>query len=207
MMTFITTKYQEYKTVGLGMIMILVIGGAFALLQTGAKPTQPTFPDMTVIAQETPTMTNLEEQDTPATIVVDIKGAVHKEGVYELASDKRVHDLIDMAGGFLPDADPKSVNLAQRLSDEAVIYVARQGEESLTPSIAPLMSNQTDKISLNKASVAELQTITGIGAKKAQDIVTFREQNGGFKTLDDLKQVTGIGEKTFDKIQGELRLD
>ncbi len=146
-------------------------------------------------------------------IVVDIKGAVKNEGVYELSAGSRVTDVVKLAGGFTDEADKKSVNLAEKLSDEAVIYVAKEGEE--VPSVTnTTQANSgaeteasTDKINLNTATLEQLQTISGIGAKRAQDIIDYREANGGFSSVDDLTNVSGIGEKTLEKLKSEVTVD
>lgn len=146
-------------------------------------------------------------------IFVDIKGAVKNEGVYELSNGSRVTDLVKKAGGFTEDADKKSVNLAEKLVDEAVVYVARIGED-VTPATTPSQANNgidqdtsSDQINLNTATLEQLQTISGIGAKRAQDIIDYRESNGGFSSIDDLKNVSGIGEKTLEKLKAEVTVD
>ncbi|TDE73765.1 MULTISPECIES: helix-hairpin-helix domain-containing protein [Streptococcus] len=146
-------------------------------------------------------------------IFVDIKGAVKNEGVYELSNGSRVTDLVKKAGGFTEDADKKSVNLAEKLVDEAVVYVAKVGEnvaQVTTPSQANNGIDQdtsSDQINLNTATLEQLQTISGIGAKRAQDIIDYRESNGGFSSIDDLKNVSGIGEKTLEKLKAEVTVD
>ena len=151
--------------------------------------------------------------DAPEIITVDVKGAVKQPGVYELRSDSRVHDAIHKAGGMTADANSQSVNLAQKLSDEAVIYVAKEGEdvpalgssESSATSSAP--AEKTGKVHLNRATESELQTVSGIGQKRAQDIVAYREANGPFRSVDDLKNVSGIGEKTLEKLRDAFTVD
>ncbi|WP_057490747.1 helix-hairpin-helix domain-containing protein [Streptococcus orisasini] len=149
-------------------------------------------------------------------IMVDIKGAVKNQGVYNLPAGSRVNDLIEKAGGFSEKADRKSVNLAQKLQDEAVIYVAAVGENisavgnSQEGTIGQAQTTQSaakDKINLNSASLAELQTISGIGEKRAQDIIDYRESNGGFQSIEDLKNISGIGEKTIEKLKDLVSID
>ena len=154
-----------------------------------------------------------------STITVDIKGAVKHEGVYTLPIDSRINDVIEKAGGFSEKADRKSVNLAQKLQDEAVIYVAAIGEnisvirdsqEGKTSQADKANTKETPvkgKVNLNTATLADLQTISGIGEKKAQDILDYREANGGFKSVDDLKNISGIGDKTFEKLKDLVSVD
>ncbi|MCB4950830.1 helix-hairpin-helix domain-containing protein [Streptococcus mutans] len=154
-----------------------------------------------------------------STITVDIKGAVKHEGVYTLPIDSRIDDVIEKAGGFSEKADRKSVNLAQKLQDETVIYVAAIGEnisvirdsqEGKTSQADKANTKETSvkgKVNLNTATLADLQTISGIGEKKAQDILDYREANGGFKSVDDLKNISGIGDKTFEKLKDLVSVD
>ncbi len=154
-----------------------------------------------------------QSQTTSGKIVADIKGAVTNEGVYELPAGSRVTDLVKMAGGFTEEADRKSVNLAEKVSDEAVVYVAKIGEEvspaTKFPSTASGSQTEaaTGTINLNTATATELQTISGIGAKRAQDIIDYREANGGFTSVEELKNVSGIGDKTLEKLKSEVSID
>ncbi|EPV90161.1 helix-hairpin-helix domain-containing protein [Streptococcus agalactiae] len=130
-------------------------------------------------------------------VTVDVKGAVNHPGVYSLPSQSRVTDAIKRAGGLSNLADSKSVNLAQKLQDETVVYVAQKGEkitvveEEKANNIAT-QGNSKGKINLNKADLSSLQTISGVGAKRAQDILDYRDSQGGFKTIDDLKNVESV---------------
>ncbi|MGT2948759.1 helix-hairpin-helix domain-containing protein [Streptococcus devriesei] len=159
---------------------------------------------------------NKKKSQASSTMMVDVKGAVKNQGVYSLPAGSRVNDLIEKAGGFSEKADRKSVNLAQKLQDEAVIYVASIGENiSVVGNPQKEAANQGassqsaahDKINLNTASLADLQTISGIGEKRAQDIIDYRETNGGFQSIEDLKNISGIGDKTFEKLKDLVSVD
>ncbi|HFR3649424.1 TPA: helix-hairpin-helix domain-containing protein [Streptococcus suis] len=158
-------------------------------------------------SQEQTEETGTEVSKEPSQLVVDVKGAVVKPGLYTLEADARVNDAVDAAGGLTNQADPKSVNLAQKLSDEAVVYVASKDENisvvaSTTASSAMSQEEKnTSLVNLNTATEADLQTISGIGAKRATDIIAYREANGGFKSVDDLNNVSGIGDKTMESIR------
>lgn len=147
-----------------------------------------------------------EESEESSQLVVDVKGSVVKPGLYTLEAGARVNDAVDAAGGLTSQADPKSINLAQKLSDEAVVYVASKDEKisvvaSTTASSAMSPEGNESKVNLNTATEADLQTISGIGAKRAADIIAYREANGGFKSVDDLNNVSGIGDKTMESIR------
>jgi len=147
---------------------------------------------------------NSETVETePDKIKVYIAGSITKAGVYELNSDTRVEDVVKAAGGVTADADLSSVNLAQKLKDEDMIYIPKIGEaEQPSPSVVPSNLQQNDnKIDINKASVQELDTLPGIGPAKAQKIVDYREQNGSFKSIEDIQEVSGIGPATFENIK------
>ncbi|HFH9840337.1 TPA: helix-hairpin-helix domain-containing protein [Streptococcus suis] len=150
--------------------------------------------------------TSTEVSEEPSQLVVDVKGAVAKPGLYTLEEGSRVNDAVEAAGGLTSQADPKSINLAQKLSDEAVVYVASKDEKisvvaSTTASSAMSPEGNESKVNLNTATEADLQTISGIGAKRATDIIAYREANGGFKSVDDLNNVSGIGDKTMESIR------
>ncbi len=147
-----------------------------------------------------------EESEEPSQLVIDVKGAVAKPGLYTLEAGARVNDAVEAAGGLTNQADPKSINLAQKLSDEAVVYVASKDENisvvaSPTASSAISPEGNESKVNLNTATEADLQTISGIGAKRAADIIAYREANGGFQSVDDLNNVSGIGDKTMESIR------
>ncbi|WP_303949876.1 helix-hairpin-helix domain-containing protein [Streptococcus vestibularis] len=146
-------------------------------------------------------------------VTVDVKGAVVKPDVYSLKASARVTDAIKVAGGMTEDADAKSVNLAASLSDEEVIYVANKDEnvsvldQSATDHVSDKGGqavSKDGKINLNTATKEQLHTISGIGAKRAEDIIDYRESHGGFQSVDDLKNVSGIGDKTLDKIRESI---
>lgn len=140
-------------------------------------------------------------------LIVDVKGAVKKPGIYYLAVGSRIYDAVEAAGGLTEEADSKSINLAQKVSDEGVIYVATKEEAiSVVPATTRVETGgsggeKADLVNLNTATEAELQTISGIGAKRAADIIAYRESRGYFQSVDDLKGVAGIGNKSLEKIR------
>lgn len=183
----------------------------FLIFSQPAKSDQTGLPDFPQTEQTSNSSELVEETSTevskePSQLVVDVKGAVAKPGLYTLEADARVNDAVDAAGGLTSQADPKSINLAQKLSDEAVVYVASKAENisvvaSTTASSAMSQEGNESKVNLNTATEADLQTISGIGAKRATDIIAYREANGGFKSVDDLNNVSGIGDKTMESIR------
>ncbi|HFI0149078.1 TPA: helix-hairpin-helix domain-containing protein [Streptococcus suis] len=184
----------------------------FLIFSQPAKSDQTGLTDFPQLEQTSSSSESVEETSTEASkelsqLVVDVKGAVVKPGLYTLEEGSRVNDAVEAAGGLTSQADPKSINLAQKLSDEAVIYVASKEENisvvaSTTASSAMSQEEKnTSLVNLNTATEADLQTISGIGAKRAADIIAYREANGGFKSVDDLNNVSGIGDKTMESIR------
>ncbi|HEL1593351.1 TPA: helix-hairpin-helix domain-containing protein [Streptococcus suis] len=209
---------KEYKwqialpaVAGLLMAMFLIFSQSAKSDQTGLTDFPQT--EQTSSSQEQTEETSTEESEELSQLVVDVKGAVEKPGLYTLEADARVNDAVDAAGGLTSQADPKSINLAQKLSDEAVVYVAGKDENisvvaSTTASSAMSQEEKTTSlVNLNTATEADLQTISGIGAKRAADIIAYREANGGFKSVDDLNNVSGIGDKTMESIRPYVTVD
>lgn len=141
------------------------------------------------------------------TVIVDVKGEVQKPGVYEMKNGERFHHVIEKAGGLTKAADAVQINLAAVLEDGMVVYIPKLGEIAednvLLPAAAGVDAGE-QKVNLNKATAEELQTLTGIGPAKAEAIISYREEAGGFKTIEDLKDVTGIGEKSFEKLKDSI---
>lgn len=146
-------------------------------------------------------------------ITVDIFGAVAHEGVYQIAAGARLNDLIKLAGGIDVKADLKAINRALILTDEAKIYVPYHGENAPAVGISENTTGDAGagkgtaaaaKIDINQATVSELQELNGIGEKKAEQIVTYREENGPFKDAKELTNVSGIGDKTFEGLADQV---
>ncbi|MGV3249813.1 helix-hairpin-helix domain-containing protein [Streptococcus suis] len=203
---------KEYKwqialpaVAGLLMATFLIFSQPAKSDQTGLTDFPQT--EQASSSQEQTEETSTEESEELSQLTVDVKGAVEKPGLYTLEAGARVNDAVEAAGGLTSQADPKSINLAQKLSDEAVVYVASKDENisvvaSTTASSAMSPEEKsTSLVNLNMATEADLQTISGIGAKRAADIIAYREANGGFKSVNDLNNVSGIGDKTMESIR------
>lgn len=146
---------------------------------------------------------------SPSMIYIDIKGAVRSPGMYQVEEGSRLIEAIDSAGGFTDEADQEQLNFALKLADQQVIYVPKIGEEikAVGESIQGTTGNEEDdKVNINTADAQELQTLSGIGEKKAQDILAYREANGSFKEISELTNVSGIGEKTLEKIKDYITI-
>ncbi|WP_175614900.1 helix-hairpin-helix domain-containing protein [Piscibacillus halophilus] len=139
-----------------------------------------------------------QKNETSNVIMVDVKGEVERPGVYEMREGQRVIDVIEQAGGLTSSADQTSVNLAMLLADEMVIYVATINDQQ--PQQVETM-NESNKIRINVADIDELTQIPGIGEQKAKAIIQYREEHGYFNSAEDLLNISGIGEKTLERIQ------
>lgn len=161
---------------------------------------------------------SIVSQKMPATVTIDIVGAVKEQGVYTLKNGARIQQAIEAAGGLRKNAQLKAVNRAVVLKDQDKIYIPYRGEKGIstaatTGSANPAASAQTEnggeaeqKINLNTASSDQLQKLNGIGEKKAAQIINYREKQGPFKKISDLMQVSGIGEKTFAALKDQLAI-
>ena len=147
---------------------------------------------------------NDDKQDEK--IFVDVKGAVKNPGVFETTKDKRIKDLIDVAGGLLDDADTSTLNLSQKVKDQMVIYVLKHGEKPKQISDGGSSSSNTDVININTANLEQLMKISGVGKTKAEAIIEHREKNGDFKKKEDITKVRGIGKATFEKIKDKIEV-
>ena len=204
-------KIKEYKIIVICAGLGLVLGGFFLLkpvAQTPAKESNLQTEVTTVSKDEKEDKNQKEEVVEQDLITVDVKGAVKSPGIYDLPVGSRINDAVQKAGGLTDNADSKSINLAQRISDEALVYVPTK-EEATSQEAQSNASNtkENKKVNLNKASLDELKQVKGLGAKRAQDIIDHRESNGKFKSVDELKKVSGIGAKTIEKLKEYVTVD
>ena len=141
----------------------------------------------------------------PVLIQVYVHGEVVYPGVYYLEENARVHEAIDEAGGLLPTARGKNLNLAARLRDGESLYIPSLDEdESQISYSSGSNAIQSGRININVAGLEELQRLPGIGPALAQRIVDYRSKNGYFKKIEDIKNVNGIGEKRFEDLKEQI---
>lgn len=151
-------------------------------------------------------------------ILIHISGCVKNNTVVSLPEGSRINDAIEAAGGLTNDADLTNINLAYILEDGEKIYIPKKGEEfteesyssavsSETSSVktgissSTISSSKTTKININKATQTELETIPGIGPSTALKIIDYREENGKFNSIEDIKNVSGIGDAKYEKMK------
>lgn len=201
---------------------VLVIAGSalaalllyfFTMHDTTKQSSIQTIEPITSLAAIEPTELEIIEHTALQALMIDVKGAVRYPGVYTLEEGMRIVDAIEAAGGYTERANPTLINHAQKLQDEMVLYIPKVGEqlsEELDALIAGISTssstggggvNKSGKINLNKASETELTQLPGVGPSKANAITQHRTEHGNFQTIEDLKKVTGIGEKTFEQLK------
>ena len=171
-----------------------------------------------------------EEKTEINKVIVDIKGEVNTPGVYELTSDDTVMKAIDKAGGLTKNSNTSNINLSKKLEDEMVIIVYSKTEiqemkkenqivcppcndvcvteedekAKLEEETSKDKDTIIDKININTSDETALQTLNGIGEAKAKAIIEYRNQNGKFKTIEDIKNVPGIGDSIYEKIKDNI---
>ena len=204
---------MEYKKVlsiiggVLAVIVIILVGRGMMASSTKEK----------VMVTNAVNTTRVEETTTmmPQNCYVDIKGEVLRPGVYEFSCESRIQEVIKKAGGFTEEADETKINLAQKISDQMQIIVptlhskqeggvtaenaGKENSSNTTPS-----NSKQGTVNINTATLEELQTIKGIGKKKAEAILQYRKEHGAFRSKEDLLQVKGIGKKALEAIESQV---
>ncbi len=193
------TLWSRHRSFILSMaITCLVIIGLIYFLR------RPEPPKPIVVTTPAPRPT-----PAPPQVVVDVRGAVVKPGLYTLPKGSRAQDAVNAAGGPTDEANMDRVNLAKLLGDGDQVIVPTRTATSIASGATrvnespntPVASPTASRININTASVEELDKLPGIGPTLAQRIVDFRKANGAFRKLEDLKNVSGVGDKLFDQIR------
>lgn len=202
-------KYQKEAFIGIFIFLLLLV--FFVFYEEPVSDVDSESESQIVIEESK----NIEEkEDKKETVRVDVKGAVMKEGVYEIDEGSCVLDAIRLAGGLNDDADTSFINLSKQVVDQMMIVIPTLEEVQSGNGFVSeehnidntILDSSSDLVSINHASLAELQTLPGIGEKKALDIISYREENGGFQSLEDLKNVKGIGDRTFENLKEYIEL-
>lgn len=146
-----------------------------------------------------------------AEIYVDVEGAVVEPGVYVLPADARIADAVSAAGGLKEGALRRGVNLAQKLEDGMQVYVPSEAEQGISAAsgsqtVGGSTGAASAKISLNTASAEELQELDGIGPSLSQRIIDYRTEHGRFSSIEELKEVSGIGDVRFEALKDDVCL-
>jgi len=193
----IADAIKENKTIiTVAAAVILMTAAAVFLFLNGKSQTIP-------IDEEAAESGEKAREETPAKeVYVDVGGCVKRPGVYRVDASGRVFEAIEKAGGTTAKADTSGINQAVTVTDGQKIYVPARGEAAETPVSAgtPAEGGGAGLININTADRSKLEEIPGIGPVTAEKIIRYREENGGFKSKEDLKNVSGIGDKTYEKM-------
>lgn len=226
-MLIITFKYRYRKQIVIGIfILFLLVGGTILTIYMFQSDNKDKS-DL-VVSTATNSLKKKSKKENIENYKVDIKGEILTPGIYTLKSNSRVIDVIEMSGGLTENADTSVINLSKKITDEMVIIIYSKSEvkdfkktketekivqEKCIKKDENALKNDaciTDsvkisgKVSINTATKEELMTLTGIGDSKAEDIIKYREENGPFKTIEDIKNVSGIGDSLFAKIKENI---
>jgi competence protein ComEA len=182
------------------MILLAAAAGGIAFFYWGQPPPSPGEVEIVPAPTATPALT-----PTLALVRVDVAGAVLHPDVYALPQGSIVKEAILAAGGFTADADPERINQAQELKDQQQLYVPRKGEAN--KPLPPTANTPPGLININTATQAELETLPGIGPAIAERIIAYRESHGGFTAIEEVAEVSGIGEATFADIKDKITVE
>lgn len=225
---------HTHKTLLITMIILLCggISGVIVLAREEKEEKENLISDVVTIEEETE---NFEEVTEPQEklsneekIKVDIKGAVKNPNVYEVTKESRILDLIQLAGGTTTHAFTNNINLSKKVKDEMVVYIYTKEEYEAKIICKGINENEGEiteniinkdsviepekeetiekKVNLNQATKEELETIPNIGSAKAEKIIAYRTEKNGFTSLEELKEISGIGEVLYEKIKGYFYL-
>lgn len=198
---FIENKKNKIKIVAVPVLVIAAV--LFFWLNSGSDEIKIDEGNSSAIEEDG--VSQQEVNSTQSHLYVDIGGEVMKPGVYEVSDGTRLFEVIDKAGGLTEDADIDGINRAETVQDGQKIMIGRHGENPDENRDSYSANNVTDsgedKVNINTADAAALQTIPGIGPSKADRIIEYRESEGKFNEIDDIKNISGIGNKTFESIK------
>lgn len=227
-------KYFTGKTMGCLMLTVLLLcgcaGGNDLEITTATENLQETSGQAEVDAdigqehgtQESESKMQVQESEEDAPVYVQVTGAVNCPGVYELPKGSRVFEAIEKAGGMTGDAKPESVNQALEVEDgQMIVLYTRQEWEQMNAGSAVAgtgdmtgtaqadlagSGSEDSRININTASMEQLCSISGIGQSRAQSIITYREQNGAFGSIEEIMKVSGIKDGLFQKIKDKIKV-
>ena len=148
------------------------------------------------------------EETTAELICVHVCGSVNAPGVYYLAKGARIHEAVELAGGMTGDADLQYVNLAEEAADGEQIYIpsTQEVEEGIVPAAGSGGLSDDGLVNINTAGLDELKTLPGIGDIKAEAIISYRENTGEFASIEEIMNVAGIKESSYEKIKEHIKV-
>ena len=154
-----------------------------------------------------------KENTISKNVTIYVSGEVNNPGIVTIESDKRLYDAVEKLGGVTENADLNRINLAIKLNDEEHYIIPKIGEENIISqdisvnNIDTIKNEQTSKININTATIEELDNLPGVGEATANKILNYREENGIFKSIEEVKNVNGIGEKKYIDIKDKICIE
>ncbi len=183
--------------------LIIVFAGFFALNYKNNKALE----ELKALSDQEENSEEIEAEDNQ-TLIVDIGGEVKNPMIAQLPTGSRIGDAITAAGGTTEKADLSNINRAQVLEDGQKIYIPStddsNSQASINGSSSSTASSSNQKVNINTATDEQLRTLSGVGPATAEKIINFRTKEGAFKSIEDLKNVDGIGDKTFEKLKDKI---
>ena len=154
-----------------------------------------------------------KENTISKNVTIYVSGEVNNPGIVTIESDKRLYDAVEKLGGVTENADLNRINLALKLNDEEHYIIPKIGEENIISqdisvnNIDTIKNEQTSKININTATIEELDNLPGVGEATANKILNYRQENGMFKSIEEIKNVNGIGEKKYIDIKDKICIE
>lgn len=199
---------RKFKIVGIAVLLIsLGIYLFYSYIKTGKEELIKN--DNEEIYEEIKSSDTSVETQNKNQIVVEIKGAINNPNVYWLEEESIVEDLINKAGGLTGSADTTGVNRAEKLKNHQLVVIPDKNNIENSNENVNILRTEKDNLSsklinINTADEKELDSLPGVGPAKAEDIISYREENGGFQSIEDIKNVKGIGESSFEKLKDKI---
>lgn len=195
---------KKYKSIGIITIAVIVFIFLLAsyVISGRDKLNKNNNEEIFVDTKATEDNQEIQLNDKKEDIVVEIKGEIKLPNIYQLKQDSIINDLIEKAGGLTELADTSKINRAEKLTDHQCIVIPNKNDAKPAEiSSSQSTGSQSKLININTATESELDSLPGIGPSRAKDIIKYRETNGGFKSIEEIKNIKGIGQSSFEKLK------
>jgi competence protein ComEA len=203
-------RYNNKQLIGIILMVILLVSGAF-MYYLQSKPVV-VRQDVFDAEKEKPVAAK-QESGSKKSLIVHVCGAVNRPGVLKLKDGDRIVDAIECAGGANGEADLEVLNLAAKVIDGSRVYVPKQGEQisgaaiNMTSQNGPSQTEKPPPVNINNANADQLEALPGVGEVLAQRIMEYREDKGGFSSIEQLRNIEGIGPKKFEQLKDKVTVD
>jgi competence protein ComEA len=196
----ISVVEQRKKVLFIVMLAILIVAGSFYSFW------QKNFVGEVASSNEALAKGAPISEEKTSEIIIYITGAVNKPGVYKASQNARIFEIVTMAGGLTSEADETKINMAQSVKDGMHIHVVEKIVPGNTISGNAINTKAGNKVNINTADKSQLDTLPGVGPAMAERIIEYRQTSGGFKDIEELKKVQGIGSSKFEKLKEKISI-